>query len=185
MGEEAGRAGEMRLLQTSRGSAGNVPSCPLSLPLSPKPNCGIQGVGRGFSSGSFLLGAAKPLTSLPLPPPQHLPGAGTVAPAPLGSASLLLGPSCPPPCSGIVPGRAFATMSGRCPSPGCAGQLGKPGPVVARREWPPHLVGAGGRLCSWQGCSRAGWCQVSRKRHPWGICPASGQRCGLWLDEAV
>jgi len=45
MGEEAGRAGEMRLLQTSRGSAGNVPSCPLSLPLSPEQSCGIQGVG--------------------------------------------------------------------------------------------------------------------------------------------
>lgn len=85
----------MRLLGTSRTSAGNVPSCPLSLPLSPKPSCGIQGVGRGFSSRMFLLRAAKPPTSLPLPPRQHLPGTGTTPPAPLGSASPLLGPFCP------------------------------------------------------------------------------------------
>lgn len=71
MGEEAGRAGETRLLRTSHGSAGNVLSCLLSLTLSPEPSCGIQGVGLGFSSCTFLLRAAKPLISLCLPPPQQ------------------------------------------------------------------------------------------------------------------
>lgn len=30
-------------------------------------------------------------------------------------------------------------MGGRCPSPGCTGQLGRPGPAVGRGKCSPHL----------------------------------------------
>lgn len=48
-------------------------SCPVfSLTLSPELSYGIQGVGLGFSSCTFLLRAAKSLISLPLSPPQQM-----------------------------------------------------------------------------------------------------------------
>lgn len=125
-----------------------------SLPSpSPEPSCGIQGVGRGFSSRTFLLRAAKPLTSLPSPLYPLL--STSLEQVPLlqprsAQPRCCWDPPAPPHWLRHHPGVCFSYEEWKVSIPGMcrpAGMAGKPGPAVARRECSLHL----GRTRGWQG----------------------------------